>query len=81
VEKFPGERKWDAVIAQFGNDDISMWPFTQIGAAAIARGQAYYGERVGDKAEADLRLVLELRTPLSLPRPRRNVLTVSGRPQ
>jgi len=36
-----------------------MWPFTQIGAAAFARGRAYYGETVGDKADADLRLALE----------------------
>ena len=59
MENLLGERKWDAVIEQFGNEDISTWPFTQIGAAAFARGRAYYGERVGDKADADLRLALE----------------------
>jgi tetratricopeptide (TPR) repeat protein len=59
MENLLGERKWDAVIAQFGNDDISTWPFTQIGAAAFARGRAYYGERVGEKADTDFRLALE----------------------
>ena len=59
MENLLGERKWDAVIEQFGNEDVSTWPFTQIGAAAFARGRAYYGERVGDKADADFRLALE----------------------
>ncbi len=59
MENLLGERKWDAVIAQFGNDDISTWPFTQIGAAAFARGRAYYGLKIGDKADADFRLALE----------------------
>jgi hypothetical protein len=59
LESSLGERKWDAVIEQFGNEDISTWPFAQIGAAAFARGQAYYGERVSDKADADLSLTLE----------------------
>ena len=59
MENLLGERKWNAVIEQFGNEDISTWPFTQIGAAAFARGRAYYGARVGNKADADLRLALE----------------------
>lgn len=59
MENLLGARKWDAVIAQFGNDDISTWPFTQIGAAAFARGRAFYGEKMGDKADADFRLALE----------------------
>ncbi len=36
-----------------------MWPMTQIGAAAFARGRAYYGQKLGDKADADFRLALE----------------------
>jgi tetratricopeptide (TPR) repeat protein len=59
METLLGERKWDAVIAQFGNDDISTWPFAQIGAAAFARGRACYGQKTGDKADADFRLALE----------------------
>ena len=59
MENLLGERKWDTVIEQFGNEDISTWPFTQIGAAAFARGRAYYGHKVGDKADADFRLALE----------------------
>ena len=59
MENLLGERKSDAVIERFGHEDISTWPFTQIGAAAFARGRAYYGERVGNKADADLLLALE----------------------
>ena len=59
MENLLGERKWDEVIEQFGNWDLSTWPFTQIGAAAFARGRVYNGDRVGDKADADLRLALE----------------------
>ncbi|MFT5043007.1 MAG: tetratricopeptide (TPR) repeat protein [Hyphomicrobiaceae bacterium] len=59
MENLLGERKWDAVIEQFGNEDISTWPFTQIGAAAFARGRAYDGQKLGDKADADFRLALE----------------------
>ena len=59
MENLLGERKWDAVIEQFGHEDISTWPFTQTGAAAFARGRAYYGAKVGDKADADFRLALE----------------------
>ena len=59
MENLLGERKWDAVIEQFGTEDLSMWPFTQIGAAAFARGRAYYGQKLGDKADADFRLALE----------------------
>jgi tetratricopeptide (TPR) repeat protein len=59
MENLLGERKWDTVIEQFGNEDISTWPFPQIGATAFARGRAYYGQRVGDKADADFRLALE----------------------
>ena len=59
MENLLGERKWSTVIEQFGHEGLSTWPFTQIGAAAFARGRAYYGERIGNKADADLRLALE----------------------
>jgi hypothetical protein len=59
MQNLLGQRKWDVVTEQFGNDDSTTWPFVQIGAAAFARGRAYYGERVGDKADADLPLAVE----------------------
>ncbi|MHC4880358.1 MAG: DUF4838 domain-containing protein [Planctomycetota bacterium] len=59
MENLLSQRDWNAVIDRFGSEDFSKWPFTQVGAAAFARGRAYYGERVGDKADADLRLALE----------------------
>ena len=59
MQNLLSERKWDEVIERFANEDLSTWPFTQIGAAAFARGRAYYGDRVGDKADADLRLAAE----------------------
>ena len=59
MENLLGERKWDVVIKQFGDEDISTWPFTQIGAAAFARARAYYGQKIGDPADADFHLALE----------------------
>jgi hypothetical protein len=38
METLSGERNWTAVVEQFGAEDLSQWPFTQIGAAAFARG-------------------------------------------
>jgi hypothetical protein len=36
-ENLRGERKCGAVIEHVGIEDISTWPFTQIGVAAFAR--------------------------------------------
>jgi tetratricopeptide (TPR) repeat protein len=59
MENLLSEQKWDTVIEQFGSEDFSKWPFTQVGAAAFARGLAYYAANTGKKADNDLRLALE----------------------
>jgi tetratricopeptide (TPR) repeat protein len=59
MQNLLAERKWSAMIEQFGNEDFLSWPFTQIGSAAFARGQAHYSLKSGARADADFRLALE----------------------
>jgi tetratricopeptide (TPR) repeat protein len=70
MEVLSGQRNWTAIIERFGDEDLASWPFTEIGAAASARGRAWFGAQVGDKADADLHLALEFtsdsRTQMSL---------------
>jgi tetratricopeptide (TPR) repeat protein len=70
MEVLSGQRNWTAIIERFGDEDLASWPFTEIGAAAAARGRAWSGTQAGDKADADWRLALEFttdsRTQLSL---------------
>ncbi|MFN0075215.1 MAG: DUF4838 domain-containing protein [Prosthecobacter sp.] len=47
------------IIAQFGAEDFSKWPFWKRGAAFHARGRAYSIAKTGDKAEADLTAALD----------------------
>ncbi len=56
------QRQAAKVIDQFGNEDFNRWPFWAACEAFAARGRAY--SEVGDKtkAEADLRVALELAT-------------------
>ena len=75
MENLLSQRKPDAVIEQFGAEDFSQWPFTQVGAAAFARGRAYSQLKVGDKADADFRRA-SLFT--SDPRTRASLLRVMG---
>lgn len=70
LQNLVGERQWTALIEQFGTEDLLTWPFTQIGSAALARGQAYYALKSGTKADADFQLALKFtsdtRTRLSI---------------
>ena len=59
MEHLIAQRDWNAVIEQFGGEDLGKWPFTEIGAAAFARGRAYHATKNGEKAEADFQLALE----------------------
>jgi hypothetical protein len=65
------QRKAPDVIAQFGADDLSKWPFWKRGDAYHNRGQAYILARDGAKAEADLSAALPW---ISEPRTRDSVL-------
>jgi tetratricopeptide (TPR) repeat protein len=62
IEILLAQRNWTEVIAQFGEEDLQEWPFTEIGAGAFARGRAYYGAKDGDKAETDYQLALDFTT-------------------
>jgi len=75
MENLLSQRNWDAVVERFGAEDFTKWPFTQVGAAALARGRAYYAVKAGEKADADLRLALEY---TSDPRTRLSVLRTIG---
>lgn len=59
MQNLLAERKWAAMIEQFGDEVFLSWPFTEIGAAAFARGQAHYALKSGVRADADFRLALE----------------------
>lgn len=46
------------VIAQFGEEDLTKWPFWKRGDGHHARGRAYFVTQEGEKAEADLTAAL-----------------------
>jgi tetratricopeptide (TPR) repeat protein len=53
------QRKWRDIPAKFGDEDLSQWPFWQIGEGAYTRGRAFYFTKNGERAEADLKLSLD----------------------
>jgi len=75
MENLLSQRHWDAVVERFGSEDFTKWPFTHVGAAALARGRAYYAVKAGENADADLRLALEY---TSDPRTRLSILRTIG---
>lgn len=58
MENLLAERKWGEVVERFGEEDLSSWPFWQIGAGAFARAKAYVFTKDGREAEADLKMAL-----------------------
>ena len=70
------QRSWNEIVEQFGDENLSQWPFTQIGAAAFARGRAYYGVKNGEKADGDYQLALEF---TSDPRTHASILSAMAR--
>ena len=59
MQNLSAQRKWKDVADQFGDEDLTEWPFWQIGEAAFARGKGHYFIKAAEKAEADLGLALE----------------------
>ena len=53
------QQKAPEVIAQFGTDDITAWPFWQIGEASFARGRANVITKHGSEAVADFNRAIE----------------------
>jgi len=60
MQNLLARRKSNELIEQFGNEDLTRWPFWKAGEAYFARGRAYVSAASGDKAEADLQSALEL---------------------
>lgn len=63
------------VIAQFGSEDISQWPFWKRGDGFHHRGRAYSITKDGERAETDLSAALEFTNE---PRTRDAILLIQG---
>jgi hypothetical protein len=63
------------VIAQFGSEDITQWPFWKRGDGFHHRGRAYSITKDGERAETDLSAALEF---TSDPRTRDAILLLQG---
>lgn len=63
--------KASEVVAQFGTEDFSKWPFWKRGDGLHARGRAYSITKHGDKAESDLSAAVDW---IGDPRTRESVL-------
>lgn len=53
MQHLTAQRKAPDLIAQFGHEDLSKWPFWKRGAGYHLRGQAYAITKAGAQAEAD----------------------------
>jgi len=58
MENLLAQRRGKEVVEKFGGEDLSKWPFWQIGAGAFARGKAYTVVRNGNAAESDFQAAL-----------------------
>ena len=59
MEVLGAQRKWSEVVAEFGKEELTSWPFWQIGDGAYARGRANYFAKKARQAEADFQLALQ----------------------
>lgn len=59
MQLLAAQRKWKQIVDEFGEDDLSSWPFWQIGEAAFERGKGHYFIKAAKQAEADLQLASE----------------------
>ncbi|MBM78971.1 MAG: hypothetical protein CMJ78_00045 [Planctomycetaceae bacterium] len=59
MNKLIAQRKWREVATQFADEDLTQWPFWQVGEGAFARGKAFYLTKNGKRTEADLQLALK----------------------
>ena len=75
MENLLAQRRFDAVIEQFGGEDFASWPFWQTGAGSFARAKAYIFTKAGEEAETDLQTALELTADTRI---RTNILAAMG---
>ena len=59
MEILSAQRKWADIVRQFGDEELTQWPFWQIAEGAFARGRGRYFTKAAAEAEADLQLALE----------------------
>ena len=59
MNNLAAQRKWKEIPGEFGDEDLSQWPFWQMGEAANVRGRAFYFTKDGKRADADLKLALK----------------------
>lgn len=59
MNNLTAQRKWQEIPEAFGDQDLSQWPFWQIGEGAYVRGKAYYFSKNGERADDDLKLALK----------------------
>ena len=59
METLARQKNWDAIVEQFGDEDLIKWPFTEVGAASAIRGKAFHAAKIGLKADEDFQLALE----------------------
>lgn len=59
IQILSAQRKWAEVVTSFGDENLSAWPFWQIGEGAFARGKAHYFAKNAKRADADLQLALQ----------------------
>ena len=59
IETLAHQKNWDSILEQFGDEDLSKWPFTEVGAAAAIRGKSFHAAKTGLKADKDFQLALE----------------------
>jgi tetratricopeptide (TPR) repeat protein len=59
MHNLAAQRKWTEIVSGYGDEDLTTWPFWQIGEAAFARAKGFYFTKQGERTEADLALALE----------------------
>jgi len=49
MQNLAAQRKWTEIVVQFGDEDLSQWPFWQIGGGAFARGRGFTSRRTATR--------------------------------
>jgi tetratricopeptide (TPR) repeat protein len=59
MQVLAAQRQWAEITTDFGDEDLTEWPFWQIAEGAFARGRAFYFTKDAKRADADLQLALK----------------------
>ncbi len=58
MQSLAAQRRWAEIVSAVGPEDLTKWPFWQIGEAAFIRGKAYFSTKQAERADADFQLAL-----------------------